>query len=228
MIPWETLDRAVIADGTTLTLARHDRDYVIRADGRALMGSRMHASEDALGKRGCAELGPSSRVLLGGLGMGFSLRACLDALAPTARVDVVELVPAVVHWNRTHLADLAARPLEDPRVTLIEGDVVEVIGAARALYDAVILDVDNGPSAFTSKSNHRLYDLAGLRRVHRALRPDGTFALWSVGDDPRFTENLERAGFAHRTERVKARGHGGGTHLLWLATRVEGATVRPR
>lgn len=226
MIPWETLDRATAPDGTTLTLLRHDRDYAIRANGHALMGSRMHASEDAHATRGCAGLRRDARVLLGGLGMGFSLRAALDALSPAASVDVVELLPAIVQWNRTHLGDLAARPLDDRRVTLHVRDVVDVIAAQRDTWDAIVLDVDNGPSAFTSKTNERLYDLAGLRRIRAALRRGGTFALWSVGDDRRFDADLDRAGFDRRVERVKARGQGGGAHQLWLATRREERTQR--
>ncbi len=223
MIPWETLDRAVAPDGTSLTLLRHDRDFSIRADGRALMGSRMHASEDALGARGCEGLGPRARVLLGGLGMGFSLRATLDALGPESRVDVVELVPAVTRWNREHLGHLAGHPLDDPRATLVEGDVVDVIANAKSRWDAVLLDVDNGPSAFTSRTNARLYDREGVRRIHRALRDGGTFALWSVGDEPRFSAALSQAGFEARTERVRARESGGGVHFLWIARRLVGS-----
>ncbi|MFO0645702.1 MAG: hypothetical protein U0326_05650 [Polyangiales bacterium] len=219
MIPWKKLDSAVAPDGTLLTLHQHDRDFSIRADGRALMGSRMHASEDALATKGCAGARRDARVLVGGLGLGFTLRAALDVLSPEGRVDVVELMPAVVKWNREHLGHLARHPLDDPRVTLHERDVADVIAAARDHYDALLLDVDNGPSAFVQKANARLYDHAGLRRAHRALRVGGTFALWSLGGDPRFTEALDRAGFDGRAERVKAHGQGGGTHLLWLATR---------
>ena len=219
MIPWETLDRAQAPDGSALTLVRHGGDYAIRADGTPLMGSRAHASEYALGARACAGLADTANahVLIGGMGMGFTLRAALDALRPDAKVTVVELVSAVVRWNRGPLAHLAARPLDDPRVTVAEGDVADAITRAREACDAVLLDVDNGPVALTARGNARLYDAAGLRRAHRALRAKGTLAVWSAGDDARFTAKLAVAGFTVRTERVRARGTGGGWHILWLA-----------
>ncbi len=221
MTPWETLDRAEAPDGTALTLVRHGGDFAIRAGGHALMGSRMHASEDALGARGCEGLRArrGARVLIGGLGMGFTLRAALDALAPDARVEVAELVPAVVRWNLTHLAHLAGRPLDDPRARVIEADVADVIAGARGAYDAVLLDVDNGPSAITAASNARLYGAAGLARAARALREGATLAVWSAGEDRGFTARLVAAGFEARTERARARAEGGGWHVLWLAKR---------
>ena len=221
MIPWETVDRATTPDATPLTLVRHGAEWVIRARATPLMGSRMHASEDALGARGCAHLQgrADARVLVGGLGMGFTLRAALDALAPDARVDVVELVPEVIAWNRTHLADLAGRPLDDPRVTLHEGDAVALLGHAHGRWDAVLLDVDNGPSPFTTRGNGRLYSREGLSAAWRALRDGGVLAVWSAGDDEEFTERLARARFEATRERVRAHGRGGGTHHLWLAQR---------
>jgi len=222
MIPWETLDRAQAPDGGALTLLRRGDEYVIRVGGHALMGSRAHASEDALGARGCADAARerAPRVLVGGLGMGFTLRAALDALPPAARVDVVELVPAVARWNRGPLAHLAGRPLDDPRVTLREGDVVDAIAGARGVYDAVLLDVDNGPSAIANEGNARLYGAAGLARAARALRPGGTLAVWSAGEDAAFSKALRDNGFDASTERVRARGGGGGWHVLWLARTV--------
>lgn len=221
--PQEQLDAVLLPTGeeVTLTRALSNGAYSVRVNDVVLMNSRSHYSEDQLAVLGCAHLRdvPGARVLVGGLGMGFTLRAALDVLSPEGRVDVVELMPAVVKWNREHLGHLARHPLDDPRVTLHERDVADVIAAARDHYDALLLDVDNGPSAFVQKANARLYDHAGLRRAHRALRVGGTFALWSLGGDPRFTEALDRAGFDGRAERVKAHGQGGGTHLLWLATR---------
>lgn len=221
MIPWEQLDRAEVANGEVLTLWRHGADFAIRVNNRDLMASRMHASEDALGARGSAPYASrrNARVLIGGLGMGFTLRAALDALGRDARVDVAELVPAVVRWNREHLGHLAGKPLDDPRTRVLEADVADVIANARGEYDAVLLDVDNGPAAFTISTNSRLYGPEGVRRMHRALREGGTLALWSLGDDPRFTSRLRSAGFDAKTERVRARERAGGWHVLWLATR---------
>lgn len=222
MIPWVTLDVATAPDGGALTLLQRGDEFVIRVRGHALMGSRAHASEDALGAQGCADAArlPAPRALIGGLGMGFTLRAALDALPPAARVDVVELVPAVARWNRGPLAHLASRPLDDPRVTLVEGDVADVIAGARDVYDAILLDVDNGPSAIATEGNARLYGPAGLARAARALRGGGTLAVWSAGEHPGFAKRLQERGFAVRTERARARGGGGGWHVLWVARTV--------
>lgn len=223
MIPWETLDRAVAPGGSSLTLHRRGHEYVIRVDGQDLMGSRQHGSEESLAELGCAHLrdAPRARVLIGGLGLGFTVRAALSVLGRDAQVEVVELVPAVVAWNRGVLAHLAGAPLEDPRVQVREADVVAHIGKRASAYDAVLLDVDNGPDALTSPSNARLYGAAGLARARQCLRPHGVLAVWSVADDPRFTARLERAGFRVRLERVLARHASpkrtGKRHVLWLA-----------
>lgn len=221
MIPWEQLDRATTADGVVISLVRHGEDWVIRYNGQELMGSRMHASEDALGARGCDGLKGrrGARVLIGGMGLGYTARAALDALGPDARLDIAELVPAVVRWNRSLVGHLAAHPLADPRVTVIEGDVREVIAAAERRYDAMLLDVDNGPDAFVVNSNEGIYSDAGIRRAARALREGGVFGVWSVADDARFTARLRAAGFTVQTEQVRARGTRGRFHQLWLARR---------
>lgn len=225
MIPWEKLGEAEAPGGGKLTLHRRGHEFAIRVDGKELMGNRQHGSEDALARLGCeglAEL-PKARVLIGGLGMGFSLRAALDVLRPDARVEIAELVPAVVAWNRGPLSALAGDPLSDRRVEVHEGDVVPVIGSARGRYHAILLDVDNGPDALTSPGNARLYGANGLQRASAALCPGGTLAVWSAEDDARFTGRLERAGFRVRVERVLARHNGamrrGKRHVLWLAQR---------
>jgi spermidine synthase len=230
LIPWQELERAPVPGGGDLALWRRGDEFSIRAGTQELMNSRMHGSEEALAARGCAGLErvPGARVLVGGLGMGFTLRACLDHLGPDARVDVAELVPAVVRWNRGPLAPLAARPLDDPRVQLHEGDVGALIRGARAAFSAILLDVDNGPAALASGSNARLYGPGGLADAARALAPGGVYALWSPEDDRRFTERLRRAGFTVRTERVPARPGGGGRHVLWLATRAPERVRRQR
>ena len=202
-----------------MTLVRRGEEYVIRVDGQDLMGSRQHGSEEALAKLGCAALAQAAgaRVLIGGLGMGFTMRAALDALPKDARVDVAELVPAVVRWNRGPLAHLADRPLDDRRGHVIEGDVTQVIARAVNTYDAILLDVDNGPDALTSPTNARLYGSAGLASAARALKARGLFGVWSARDDSRFTARLTRAGFVPRVEQVPARHGGKKRHVLWLS-----------
>jgi spermidine synthase len=220
--PWQLLGEARTPDGTGLTLTRHDREYVIMADGRSLMSSRMHGSEQALASlalRGVGTTAPS--VLIGGLGMGFTLRAALDALTGEATVLVAELVATVVEWNRGPLAQLAGEPLRDKRVTVEIGDVADILGAARERFDAVLLDVDNGPDAFTSSTNARLYGEEGLATTRDALKPGGVLAVWSAWEQRRFEQRLRYAGFAVRVERVRARMEKGGPkHTIFLAHRA--------
>lgn len=219
MIPWEKLDKENTAAGAELALFRRGEEYVIRINGHDLMGSRLHDSEEELATRGCAECATkaNARVLVGGLGLGFTLRAALNTLMPTAEVHVAELVPAVVRWNRDVLAHLAGRPLEDPRVTVIEGDVVQTIATAKNSYDAIMLDVDNGPDAFTIDTNASMYGRKGIARIATALRPRGVFSLWSVGGDPKFTERLKQGGFTAKAVQVPARKGTGMRHTLWIA-----------
>jgi spermidine synthase len=219
MLPWQTIDRALTSDGGEMTLAVRGTQYVIRVDGQDLMHSFTHGSEQKLGVHGCAGLGAraGARVLIGGLGMGFTARAALGALAADAEVEVVELVGAVVRWNRDILGHLADAPLGDPRLRVIEGDVVATIGAAQARYDAILLDVDNGPAALTTFQNKRLYTEEGLRRAARALRPGGTFAVWSMFEDARFSARLRAAGFDVAVKRVGAGDGSSRRHVLWLA-----------
>ena len=208
-------------DGSEMTLARRGDEHAIRVDGKVLMTSRSHGSEEKLAERGCAGLHtlPRARVLVGGLGMGFTTRAALTALRPDAVVDVVELVGAVVRWNRELIGHLADAPLLDPRVRVIEGDVADVIGTAREHYDAILLDVDNGPEAFTSRGNEHLYSCQGLRRAREALRQNGVLAVWSMFESRAFTARLRAADLETRLERVHAHGRSGGLHSLWLGRR---------
>jgi spermidine synthase len=219
MIPWEVLECVPVRGGGEISLHRRGTEYSIRAGGQDLMNSRRHDSEEALAHRGCAQLASvrGARVLVGGLGMGFTVRASLDRLGPTARVDVVDLVPAVVRWNRGPLAHLAGRPLEDARVRVVEADVADVLASSPGTYDAILMDVDNGPRALTASANSRLYTPAGLAAAAQALRPHGTYAVWSPAESPWFTESLRRAGFDVRTEKVPARRGSGGRHVLWIA-----------
>lgn len=223
MIPWVTLDRAGMPDGSgELRLMRRDREFSIRLGMHELMNSRLSGSEEALATTSCARLHGRARprLLIGGLGMGFTLRAALAVLGPDARITVSEWVPAVVAWARGPLADLFAGSLDDPRVEVREGDVVDVIRENRAAWDAILLDVDNGPEGLTRLGNDRLYDVAGLGSAWAALRPGGILAVWSSGPDRRFAERLRTTGFVVEEIRVRAhRGRGGARHVIWIATR---------
>lgn len=218
MLPWRTLDRARAPDGAELVLQERNGEVVIRADGRELMSSRAHGSEETMAELGCARLRPDARVLVGGLGLGYTLRATLERLGRGARAVVAELVPAVVEWNRGPLAHLAGRPLDDPRVTVEVGDVRDVLARAPGGFDAVLLDVDNGPAALVRPANRRLYERAGIRLATRALRPGGVLVLWSASPDGPFERRARAAGLDVSAHEVPARGpgHRGPTHTLYL------------
>ena len=194
-------------DGAHLALLEDEGDYLIRLNGEALMHSAGASSEMQLGLLALEPVRtPAPRVLIGGLGLGFTLRAVLDAGGPAARVEVVELLPEVVEWNRSHLSDLNGRLLDDPRVHLRVADVYDVLHEARqSPFDAIVLDVDNGPFAIVQGENRRLYHPRGIQRLATALVPEGRAAIWSAGFDPRFAERLSRAGF--RVEAIPARLH---------------------
>jgi len=220
MKPWELLGEASAPDGTDIRLTRRDDEYLILANGKPLMSSRLHGSEEALATLGCrhAHTLGEPRVLVGGLGMGFTLRAVLDVLPPDARVIVAELIPAVVEWNRTALAALAGHPLRDPRVRLETADVGFTLRANPGRFDAVLLDVDNGPAAFTALTNAGLYDNSGVDAAHAALRPGGTLAVWSAWEDRKFEQRLRFYGFEVEVARVRARlKKGGPRHVIFLA-----------
>jgi spermidine synthase len=215
--PWLELGRGRAPDGGELVLRQRDQEFEIRVAGQDLMSSRLHGSEEALARLGCAHVGPGGRVLVGGLGMGFTLRAALDAVPADAEVVVCELVPEVVDWNRGPLAELAGRPLDDPRVRVHVGDVGALLGSTKVRFDAILLDVDNGPQGLTKKSNQLLYGPPGLERTRRALRPGGVLAVWSAARSPEFVARLVRAGFAARAETARARGDAGGTaHTIFV------------
>ena len=226
MNPWKLLARAQTpGGGAELVLYQRDSEFSLKADNRELMNSRVHGSEEAMARLGCQNLAkhPGARVLIGGLGMGYSVRTALDILGGDARVVVAELAPAVVEWNRGVLAGLAGRPLDDRRVELHEADVVQLIRAARGGYDAIMLDVDNGAEAMVRKGNNWLYSLPGLTATHAALRRGGVLAVWSAGPQPAFVRRLRHAGFEAEEFKVRARGgsnrKGGAHHVVWIATR---------
>jgi spermidine synthase len=219
MIPWELLGEARTPEGTHMTLTRRGNEYMILADGKDLMSSRMKGSEEELARVGCdrARKAENACVLVGGLGMGFTLRATLDVMPADATVVVAELMPAVVEWNRGALAALAKSPLEDRRTRVEVGDVAVLLRDARARYDAILLDVDNGPAAFTQTSNAGLYDNAGLLMIRAALREGGVLAVWSAWDDRKFEHRLRHHGFTVETHRVRARlRQGGPRHTIFV------------
>jgi spermidine synthase len=209
VIPTVVLDRAP-APGGELTLSKRGDELSIRVRGVDLMSSRNHDSEDELGRL-TAQLATTGRILVGGLGLGFTLRAVLDHCS--GPIDVAELVPHVVQWNRTHAAALNGNAIADPRVTVIEGDVARVIADADATYAAIALDVDNGPDELFD-ANKQLYARKGLAAAKRALVPGGGLAVWSSFESNTFTAHLRSVGFAVEVKRIKARG---ARHVIWLA-----------
>ncbi|MEZ4460328.1 MAG: hypothetical protein R3E66_11495 [bacterium] len=217
MIPWEILDEKPVPDGGTMQLARRGEEYVIRVDRKDLMSSRMSGSERALAETSCAGAGAGFRALVGGLGLGYTLRAALDQLPDDSEVVVAELVPAVIAWNRDLLGHLADHPLDDARTTVFEGDVRKPIQAPGTKFDAIMLDVDNGPEGLSHEANGWLYQKAGIAACKQALRPKGVLAIWSAFDDPRFTRRLKEAGFSVELLPVRAHGKKGAKHYVWLA-----------
>lgn len=226
MLPWELIERAEVPGGARpLELYRRGQEWSIRIGGQELMNSRQHGSEQALAELACAPIAKRERpaLLIGGLGMGFTLAAALRRLGPLAEVTVAELVPAVVAWNRGPLAALAGQPLHDRRVRVEQGDVAALIAAVRARYDAIVLDVDNGPAGLTRAGNDGLYGNAGLRAAFDALRPGGVLAVWSAARAPAFNDRLRRTGFTLHEHSARARGsHGGAHHTLWIAIKPAG------
>ncbi|MEJ1968246.1 MAG: hypothetical protein WDN03_06340 [Rhizomicrobium sp.] len=220
MIPWVHLDTAAVPGGGELRLMQRGREFWIMAGATALMNSRMSGSETALATLACDRLRGrrNCTILIGGYGMGFTLRAALSGLGPDAQVVVAELVPAILAWARGPMAELTAGCLRDPRVSLRETDVGEVIASARSRFDAILLDVDNGPDGLSRAANDRLYDLHGLAAARRALRPGGLLAVWSAAPNKDFARRLGHAGFAVEELQVRANKGRGARHVIWVAT----------
>jgi len=223
MIPWVKLDTARVpgADGE-LRLMRRGTEFSIMLGANELMNSRLSGSEAALATLACKKIETIKRphLLIGGLGMGFTLRAALAVLEPNARIDVAELVPAVVAWARGPMAEIFGGCLDDPRVRIKEEDVLKAIRTHKGAFDAILLDVDNGPEGLTRSGNDALYDLKGLRSSHAALRPGGVLAVWSSGPNAAFSKRLRSAGFDVNEVTVRATGKGGGArHVIWIAAR---------
>lgn len=220
MIKRELLGTAQVPGGEKLELYSHGRDFMIVLQRNELMSTRMRGSEEALATMSIERLARRSapHLLIGGYGMGFTLRAALAKLGPQARVTVAELVPEIIEWARGPMADVAAGCLDDPRVALWRGDVADAIELASGDYDAILLDVDNGPDGLVRGENDRIYSRSGLQAARRALTPGGVLAIWSAGPDRAFTSRLARAGFAVDEVQVSARGNGKGPkHVIWFA-----------
>jgi spermidine synthase len=223
MKPWEVLDVTRAPDGTDIRLARHDDEYLILANGKPLMSSLLHGSEEALATLGCREARAleQPRVLVGGLGMGFTLRAVLNLLPAGARVTVAELLPAVIDWNRAQLGPLAAHPLNDRRVRIDATDVGFTLRANPGQFDVVLLDVDNGPAAFTATNNAGLYEDGGIAAAYAALRVPGTLAIWSAWEDRDFEQRLRVHGFEVNVERARAHARrSGSSHTIFVARKT--------
>ncbi len=218
MQPRELISTAQITGGEDLRVVRRGGDYMIVLGGNELMSSRQSGSEEALALMTIERLrdAKTAHLLIGGYGMGFTLRAALGALGPEARVDVAELVPEIIDWARGPMQHLTAGCLDDPRVRIIIGDVADAISAAR--YDAILLDVDNGPDGLTRAENDRLYSSRGLTAAKAALKPGGVLAIWSAWPDAAFTRRLKHAGFNVEESQVRARANGiGARHVIWFA-----------
>ena len=221
MIPWELLDSVTVpGSGEVVSLHRRGGEFSINVDGSLLMNNLTHSSEDELARIGCGRMkgAGAARGRGGGLGRGFTLAAALARLGPDASVDVAELLPAVVDWNRGPLSHLAGHPLRDKRVTVLQKDIALVLRAERAAYDAILQDVDNGPEGQTMRSNDWLYGDAGLAAAAAALRPNGILALWSAKPNKKFVKRMRKAGF--EVEEVPVRGrdrYRGAHHIIWAA-----------
>jgi spermidine synthase len=216
MKKWNTIDTALTPDGKTISLHEHDGTYAIRVAGAELMSTRRHASEEKVAQLACAHAQGirGARVLIGGLGFGFTLRAALGALRADAVVVVAEIMAAVIAWNRNPAFPLAADALADPRVTLLQRDVGDVIRESRHAFDSIVMDVDNGPAALSAAGNSRLYDFAGLRATLAALRPGGCAAFWSASSDAAFEKSMASAGFKVEVHRCRAHANSGSRHTI--------------
>jgi spermidine synthase len=223
MIPWKHIDTtAVPGSDVELRLMQRGDEFSMKLGQNELMSSRLSGSEEALATLTCRRLDAikAPHLLVGGLGMGFTLRAALAVLGPKARITVAELLPAVITWARGPMAEIFGDSLDDPRAKILSADVIEVIAAKPSAFDAILLDVDNGPEGLIRKANNALYDAKGLKAIHRALKPGGVLAVWSSGPHPAFSRRLRDAGFEVNEVAVRATTRrSGARHLIWFATR---------
>jgi len=219
---WKLLDKTEIPNGGgEMELLQRANEFSIRLSGNRgeLMNSRLYNSEEALAELGCAHLtsAVNAQVLVGGLGMGYTLAAVLKTVSDTAKITVAELIPAVIEWNRGALGECAGQPLLDGRIDVYAGDVVDLFSKNRPIYDAVLLDVDNGPGGLTHSANNRLYSLNGLKAIYNSMRNEGMLAIWSAGPDDTFLRTLKKASFKVTTQTVRARANKGSRHTIFLA-----------
>jgi len=223
VIPWEEIDRSKVPGGEEeVILRKRGTEFSIRTAHTELMNSRLHGSEDALAELTCSRITRKTgrKLLIGGLGMGYTLAAALQYSGADSLITIAELIPAVIRWNREHLAHLAGNPLADGRVFVQQEDVAETINREKSTWDAILLDVDNGPDGLTRKANDRLYGTSGLKNAFLALRPGGVLSVWSSGADEQFTRRLKQCRFQTEIVTVRARKPGkGGKHTIWLATK---------
>jgi spermidine synthase len=227
MMRWTLVDHAEVPGGGELRLKERNGEFSITLSATPLMNSRGTGSEEALATLACDRIRDRKRprILIGGLGMGFTLRAASAVLGHDARITVAELVPAVVAWARGPLAGLFKGCLNDPRVDVHQGDVGKLIRSGGSTYDAILLDVDNGPEGLTSKLNDRLYDELGLKASRSALKPGGVLAIWSSTPSKRFTERLRACGFHCSQIKIRA---GGARSVIWIAAPVDAPRSKPR
>lgn len=219
MKPWELIDSVTLPDGDDLILRRRGEEFSLQLANFELMNSRQHDSEEQLANLGLDARGAlaGAHVLVGGLGMGYTLRAALDRLPADARVTVSELVPEVVAWNHDHMGHLAGEPLQDPRVSIAIGDVADLLRKSQKTFDVVVIDIDNGPESDTHQDNNWLYSPAGLTATKAALVPGGVLTVWATYPSEEFTKRLRRAGFAVEVKHVRSRGKKGNRHVIWVA-----------
>lgn len=231
MLPWIELDRAKVPGGGEFVLRQRGTEFTIFAGTIGLMGSRMSGSEEALATLATERIGhrPKQRWLIGGLGMGFTLRAALKVVPPDAELVVVELVPGVIKWAKGQLAEIHGDSLNDPRVRLREGDVGAAMTSDAQKFDAILLDVDNGPEGLSRPGNDRLYSHGGIASAKAALRPGGVVAVWSVAPDAGFTKRLQQSGMVVEELKVRAGTTGrGARHIIWMATNAPQRAAQPR
>ena len=221
MKPWNTVGKAVSPDGTRLELVEHDGDYVIKADDLPLMSTRMHFSEMELARLVCTKLKSKAKVMIGGLGLGYTLRSALDLIPKDGVVVQVELVPEVIEWNKGPLGSFNNHPLKDTRTEIVQDDISKVIRQSQNNYDSIILDVDNGPSPLINERNAWLYTNRGLQSIRKALKNQGQVAIWSANDDPRFISHMKRNGFLAEKHYIQAhKGKGGIRHVIFTGRKI--------
>ena len=221
MKPWNTVGEAMSPDGTRLELVEHDGEYIIKADDLPLMSTRMHFSEMELARLVCTKLKSNAKVMIGGLGLGYTLRSALDLIPKDGVVVQVELVPEVIEWNKGPLGPFNNHPLKDTRTKIVQDDISKVIRQSQNNYDSIMLDVDNGPSTLVNERNAWMYTNQGLQSIRNALKNKGKVAIWSANDEPRFISHMKRNGFLAEKHYIQAhKGKGGIRHVIFTGRKI--------